>query len=124
MMNNELLQDTYEVSAADKVLLDNIHEMLDCGFDVLVLRSPDSEHLAVKHYVRYYTDSDNVYENLANDIIKASKKGSKDFIINLNDNGYCIQPLDKFREQMNDIESSLEDVVTKIENLEDRFKEK
>ena len=122
-MNNELLQDTYEVSAVDKVLLDNIHEMLDQGFDVLIQRNPDSEHLTVRRYVRYYTDPDNVYENLTNDIIKASKKESKDFIINLNDNGYCIQPLDKFREQLSDIESTLADVVTKIENLEERFKE-
>lgn len=123
-MNNELLQDTYEVTTADKILLDNIYEMLDHGFDALVQRNPDSEHLTVRRYVRSYTDPDNVYENLADDIIKASKKGSKDFIINLNDNGYCIQPLDKFREQLDDIESSLEDVVTKIENLEDRFREK
>ena len=123
-MNNELLQETYEVSAADKVLLDNIREMIDRGFDALIQRSPDSDHLTVRHYVRYYIDPDNVYENLANDIIKANKKGSKDFIINLNDNGYCIQPLDKFREQLNDIESILEDAVTKIEDIKDRFKEK
>ena len=122
-MNNELLQDTYEVSAADKILLDNIHEMLDHGFDALIQRSPDSDHLTIRRYVRSYTDPDSVYENLANDIIRESKKGSKDFIINLNDNGYCVQPLDKFREQLNDIESSLEDVVTKIEAIEDRFKE-
>lgn len=119
-MNNELLQDTCEVSAADKVLLDNIHEMLDQGFDVLVQRNPDSEHLTVRHYI----DPDSIYEHLVRDLIYQSNKNNvNDFIVNINDQSYCIQPLDKFREQLSDIESSLQDVVTKIENLEDRFKE-
>lgn len=120
MSDKNLLQETYEVSTFDKVLLDEIHSILDKGFDVNIKRDPTVNHLTVKPFI----DPDSIYNNLLKDIMyRVCKEEKNNFVVMINpdERKYCTQPLDKFIEELLDIKMIAKDLMDRIEKIKDRF---
>lgn len=122
MSNENLLQETYEVPVADKVLLDEIHKILDMGFDVAIKRDPDPNHIQIEPYIA----KSSIYEAAVRSMMLKSKtESTNNFIVSISENGLenscSVQSLPGFGEELSDIKMIAKDLTNRIENIKDRF---
>ena len=122
MSNKGLLKETYEVPVFDKVLLDQIHLVLDSGNDVIIRRDPDSNHLQVeslpfKEGNLSYRDFKFIDEHLdpENPVI-IGVSGDEEVYGNL-----ILQSMDGFKDEVNDIRKNAESLLEKIKDIADNY---
>ena len=122
MSDKNLLQETYEVPVADKVLLDEIHKILDMGFDAAIKRDPDPNHIQIEPYIAKFS----IYEAAVRSMMLKSKaESTNNFIVSISENGLesscSVQSLPGFGEELSDIKMITKELTNRIENIKDRF---